>query len=306
MMDRREWLRLLAAGGAATALVGAGPEQASGKAPARTGKGQRQQKSLRPGQKMPAIFLAHGAPPLLDDAAWMAELHRWARAMPLPKAVLMLSAHWEERPVTIGATKPVPLIYDFYGFPRRYYEMTYAAPGAPALAERVHALVGASQPVAYEPARGLDHGAYVPLMAMYPEADVPVLQVSLPTLDATKLFELGRQLAPLRSEGVLIAGSGFLTHNLRMMDFSGPNAATPQWAKEFDSWNAEVLGKSDMDALLAYRERAPGVEIALPTHEHFVPVVVAAGAAADSNDKVSFPITGFWGGSFTKRSVQFG
>src|SRR5690242_16326367 len=128
--------------------------------------------------RMPAIFLAHGSPFLLDDAQWVGQLHDWAGNLPRPKAVLMISAHWEERPVTFGATTPVPLVYDFYGFPERYYQVQYAAPGAPDLARRVHELLSPSQPVAEEPLRGLDHGAYIPMIAMYPEADVPVLQMS--------------------------------------------------------------------------------------------------------------------------------
>ena len=140
---------------------------------------------------------------------------------------------------------------------------------------------------------------------MYPEADVPVLQVSLPSLDPQALFDLGRALAPLRDEGVLIVGSGFLTHNLRAANF-GPSAATPAWATEFDAWAADVLARQDVDALLDYRHRAPGVRLALPTHEHFVPVVAALGAAVDRPDAVTFPITGFAYGSMTRRSVQFG
>jgi 4,5-DOPA dioxygenase extradiol len=255
---------------------------------------------------MPVLFLAHGAPPLLDDEGWVRELGAWADRLPRPEAVLMLSAHWEERPVTLGATTQAPLVYDFYGFPRRYYEQRYPAPGAPGLAQRVRALLGPRQPVADEPRRGLDHGAYVPLVAMYPEADVPVLQASLPSLDPRELFALGQALAPLRREGVLIVGSGFLTHNLRTMDFR-PGAPAPGWAREFDAWAADVLGRRDVDALLDYRARAPGVQVALPTHEHFVPAVVAVGAAADDPAaEASFPITGFWGGTFSRRSLQLG
>lgn len=255
--------------------------------------------------RMPTIFVAHGAPPLLDDARWVAELRSWAEALPAPSAVLMLSAHWEERPITIGATTPQPLVYDFYGFPERYYQQQYAAPGAPALAARVQQLVGATQPVVQDPQRGLDHGAYVPLVAMYPDANVPVLQVSLPTLEPTALFELGRTLAPLRDEGVLIVGSGFLTHNLRAIDWR-PSAPVPTWAQEFDAWAADAIARRDADAVLDYRERAPGVRLALPTHEHFVPVVVSMGAGIESPEPVQFPITGFWLGPMTRRSVQFG
>jgi 4,5-DOPA dioxygenase extradiol len=257
------------------------------------------------GALMPAVFIAHGAPMLLEDARWMAELKQWAGAMARPRAVLMLSAHWEERPVTLGATRTVPLIYDFYGFPERFYRVQYRSPGAPALAARVRELLQSLGPVADAPERGLDHGAYVPLIAMYPEADLPVLQVSLPSMDPQELFALGRALAPLRREGVLISGSGFLTHNLRLMDW-GPAPVTPAWAAEFDAWCTEALQRKDVDAMLDYRARAPGVRSALPTHEHFVPVLTALGAAVDVPGAVTFPITGFFGGSMTKRSVQFG
>jgi len=161
--------------------------------------------------RMPTIFLAHGSPFLLDDAPWVAELRAWAEGMPRPSAVLMLSAHWEQAPVTLGATRRVPLVYDFWGFPAKYYAVSYPAPGAPELARRIRELLGREGAVAEAPGRGLDHGAYVPLIAMYPGADVPVLQVSLPALDAPTLFGLGRALAPLRHEGVLIVGSGGLT-----------------------------------------------------------------------------------------------
>jgi 4,5-DOPA dioxygenase extradiol len=258
---------------------------------------------LRP-PAMPVIFLAHGSPQLLDDAGWMGELRAWADALSRPTAVLMLSAHWEERPIALGATRTVPLTYDFYGFPRRYYETAYPAPGAPALAERVRTLLAPHGGPVANTERGLDHGAYVPLVAMYPQADVPVLQLSLPSLAAPELFDLGRALAPLRAEGVLIVGSGFLTHNLRMLD-PAPHATTPGWAADFDAWSADVLARRDVDALLDYRARAPGVALALPTHEHFAPVIVAMGAAIDRPGTVRFPITGFLGGSFTRRSVEF-
>jgi len=158
-------------------------------------------------------------------------------------------------------------------------------------------------PVAQDPERGLDHGAYVPLVAMYPEADVPVLQISMPALDARELFKLGQALAPLRDEGVLVFGSGFLTHNMRYAFRPG----TPQWAKEFDAWAADALLRFDVDALLDFQTRAPAAQMALPTWEHYAPVLLAVGAVADQRSRTSFPITGWWmDGAFTKRSVQFG
>jgi len=253
---------------------------------------------------MPSIFLAHGAPPLLDDALWMRELADWAVAMPRPTSILMISAHWEASPIALGATTPVPLIYDFYGFPERYYQVQYPAPGAPELAGRIRELLRGKEPVQDAPNRGLDHGAYVPLLAMYPKADIPVLQMSIPTMEPEPLMALGRALAPLRREGVLIVGSGFLVHNLRALDF---RRTTPEsWAVEFDAWAADAIAKRDVDALAHYRQRAPGVDMALPTHEHFVPVLVAMGASLDHAEKVGFPITGNWIGGLTKRSVQFG
>jgi 4,5-DOPA dioxygenase extradiol len=253
--------------------------------------------------QMPVIFAAHGAPILLDDTVWMGELASWAKAVPKPSSILMISAHWEERPTTLGATRPVPLVYDFYGFPERYYRTRYPAPGAPGLAARVRELLRESGIAAGEnPERGLDHGAYVPLVAMFPDADVPVLQVSMPGLDARELFALGQILAPLRAEGVLIFGSGFMTHNMLYAFRPG----TPDWAREFDSWAEDALLRFDVDALVDFESRAPAVRMALPTWEHYAPLLVAVGAAADEHSRVSFPITGWWmDGAFTKRSVQF-
>jgi len=251
---------------------------------------------------MPVLFVAHGSPMLLDSRRWVGELKTWADAIPRPGAVLMVSAHWDQRPVAIGATRTVPLIYDFYGFPDRYYQIAYPAPGAPELAAQVRELLHrANLDFVDEPTRGLDHGAYVPMICMYPEVNVPMLQVSLPGLEPADAYALGRALAPLRDAGVLIIGSGFLTHNLRAI-----GDTTPTWAAEFDEWIAEVLMRDDLDALLDYRARAPGVAYALPTHEHFVPVILARGAVCEARPATTFPITGFVGGSLTRRSVQFG
>lgn len=292
-MRRREFL----VGAAAAALGACSPGGERGLVE------ERVMTNREASEALPTIFLAHGAPPLLDDAEWMGALRGWALAMPRPRAVLMVSAHWVDAPITLGATRTVPLVYDFYGFPERYYRTQYPAPGAPALAARVRALLEPIERV-QSSERGLDHGAYVPLVAMYPEADVPVLQMSMPSMDPARLHALGAALAPLRREGVLIVGSGFITHNLRAVRFSGPSDV-PAWASEFDAWTADVVTRRDVDALLDYRARAPGVREALPTHEHFVPLVVAAGASGEP-DPVAFPIDGFVWGSLTRRSVQWG
>ncbi|HVY47417.1 MAG TPA: class III extradiol ring-cleavage dioxygenase [Minicystis sp.] len=295
-MNRRAWLELVAAGALLPAAGACAPRAEEHRA--------MEQPSREPTETLPVLFLAHGHPFVTKDATWMGEWGAWARALPRPRAILMLSAHWTAAPLTIGATRTVPLVYDFYGFPEEFYRLQYPAPGAPDVAARVRELVGPKFGVADAPDRGLDHGVYVPLLGMYPRADVPVLQASLPTMDPKPLFEIGRALAPLRREGVLIVGSGFLTHNMRALRFEG--GAPPSWATEFDAWCEGVLARRDVDALLDYKTKAPGAAIALPTQEHFVPVIAAVGAALEEGGAVSFPITGWNAGAFTKRSLQIG
>lgn len=254
--------------------------------------------------RMPALYLSHGAPPLVDDALWTDQLTRWARDLPRPRAVLVVSAHWESAPLMLGATATgVPLTYDFWGFPERYYRVRYPSPGAPELAERVAALMPDDEPVAHQPERGLDHGAYVPLTVMYPEADVPVLQMSLPTLEPDRLLALGRRLRPLRDEGVLVIGSGFTTHGLPFLRDPRPEADAPGWSREFDDWAREALERGDVDELAAFRDRAPGMPFAHPTVEHFAPMFVALGAATEPERPPEQVVDGFWMG-LAKRSFQ--
>jgi len=258
-----------------------------------------------PRQSMPALYLGHGAPPLMDDPLWPQQLASWAARLPRPRAILVVSAHWEKAPLTIGATTTVPLVYDFWGFPERYYQVTYPAPGAPDLARQVRQLLAPHTPVAEDARRGLDHGAYIPLLAMYPAADVPVLQISLPSEDPRILLALGRGLAPLRDEGVLILGSGFLTHGLPYITMNDSQAAPPGWSAEFDAWAAEALARHDIDTLLDYRQRAPAVRYAHPTVDHFVPLFVALGAGLDAAAEAHTEIEGYWYG-LSKRSVELG
>ncbi|MEU3607613.1 class III extradiol ring-cleavage dioxygenase [Streptomyces sp. NPDC035033] len=255
--------------------------------------------------RMPALYLSHGAPPLADDPVWPGELAAWSAGLPRPRAILMVSAHWEEAPLALGATETIPLVHDFWGFPEHYYAVEYAAPGAPGLAEAVRKLLRApGTPVQDVPDRGLDHGAYVPLVEMYPGADVPVLQISLPTLDPRRLMDIGRRLAPLRDEGVLIVGSGFFTHNLAALRHGG---GVPGWSAEFDAWGNEALAARDVDALLDFEHKSPAGRLAHPRTEHFAPLFVTLGAAdaAGDLDGGRSVIDGFWMG-LAKRSVQFG
>jgi 4,5-DOPA dioxygenase extradiol len=252
---------------------------------------------------MPVGFLAHGAPTLALDEARGEPLRRWGRALPKPSAIVCISAHFEQSPVAVEVGARPALIYDFSGFPDALYRVAYPAPGAPALAERVAALLSVTQ-TATRVERGFDHGVWVPLVHLFPDADVPVVQVSLPARGKPgEVVAMGRRLAPLRDEGVLILGSGNLTHNLGRVDFS-ERSAPPTWASEFDAWVADGLERGAVDELAAFRERGPGNRLAHPTDEHFTPVLAVAAAAA--GETVTYPVLGFEYGSLSRRSPQIG
>jgi 4,5-DOPA dioxygenase extradiol len=254
---------------------------------------------------LPTLFIGHGAPLLAVDAIKGADFRRWAANIPKPNAILICSAHWESRgPIRLGATKTLPLIYDFYGFPPELYQIQYAPPGAPWLAARVGEILSGYE-VVNDETRGLDHGAWVPLIHLYPQADIPVLQISLPRdISLTELFELGKRLSPLRREGVLIIGSGALTHNLRRISLQD-GVAPEGWAKDFDAWIETALTQHAVDDLCHYRQRAPKAEMNHPTDEHFTPVILALGAAGDGDITTSFPVTGFEFQNISRRCVQF-
>ena len=252
--------------------------------------------------RMPALYLGHGAPPLLDDRLWSGQLSAWAGDLPRPTAILIVSAHWESAPVSLSASR-APLVYDFGGFDPKYYAMTYDTPDASDLARRIAGLMPAGEPVHQHTSRGLDHGAWVPLKIMYPDADIPVLQMSLPTHDPVRLMRLGERLRPLRDEGVLIIGSGFLTHGLPFLKEFRIDAAAPGWSKEFDAWAGEALARGDVDTLAGYRSKAPGMPYAHPTVEHYTPLFVTLGAATTPDEPGIQVIDGFWMG-LSKRSLQ--
>ncbi|MGN6524629.1 MAG: DODA-type extradiol aromatic ring-opening family dioxygenase [Actinomycetes bacterium] len=251
---------------------------------------------------LPALYLSHGAPPTFEDAAWMKQLHAWAHRLPRPRAVLIVSAHWESDSLGITSTAPTELVYDFGGFHPMYYRMRYDTPDASTLAAQVRAVLPDSVHVHEHRERGLDHGAWLPLKVMYPAADIPVLQLSLPTSDTAKLVALGESLRPLREQGVLVIGSGFMTHGLPYLDWSRPDLV-PNWSKEFDAWVSEALAAGDLDALHRYRSVAPGLPFAHPTVEHFTPLFVTLGAATDATAGVTTAIEGYAMG-LSKRSVE--
>jgi 4,5-DOPA dioxygenase extradiol len=249
---------------------------------------------------LPALFVSHGAPPTLDDADWLDALFGWAQSMPKPQAIVVVSAHWENAPLAISsAAAGTPLYYDFGGFNPRYYTLQYATPDATALARRVAATVSDTTEVHHHVNRGLDHGAFIPLMAMYPAADVPVIQVSMPSLDPGALLDLGRRLRPLREEGVLVIGSGFMTHSFAVMR----DPALAGHTRAFDAWAADALARGDIDALADYRAKGPGASIAHPTADHYVPLLLTLGAAATSSPRATTAIGGARFGN-SIRSVQ--
>ncbi|MGW8886259.1 DODA-type extradiol aromatic ring-opening family dioxygenase [Streptomyces sp. NPDC055749] len=240
---------------------------------------------------MSSLFVSHGAPFTLDDPQWLSDLFDWAQSMPKPRAIVVVSAHWERAPVAIsGAAVSTPLYYDFSGFHPRYKLLPYATPDATDLARRLTGLLGRT-PVHEFADRGLDHGAFIPLMAMYPAADVPVVQLSMPSLDPGALLELGARLRPLREEGILVVGSGFMTHSFavfRRPELAADTTAFDEWAVDaLAQGDADALAQGDADALIDYRNKAPGAAVAHPTADHFVPLLLTVGAADDPASAVS-------------------
>ncbi len=232
--------------------------------------------------RLPAVFISHGSPMLTLEPDRPA--HQFLRSASslwqTPKAILAVSAHWETETPEVGAVAQPDTIHDFYGFPPALYRMRYAAPGAPALAARIRDLLtDAGYAAALDPQRGLDHGAWSPLTLIYPQADIPVLQLSIQSRrDPAHHLALGRALAPLRDEGVLIMATGSMTHNLRMLDRSD-RAPPADWAAAFADWMAQKLEQRDDAALLDYRRQAPFAAQNHPTDEHLLPLYVALGAA---------------------------
>jgi 4,5-DOPA dioxygenase extradiol len=232
--------------------------------------------------KMPTLFVSHGAPTLpLEPGETGVAWKKIAASVPKPSAVLVISAHWEtDIPTVSSAVKP-ETIHDFSGFPQALYELQYPAPGAPDIAKAVaETLQQAGIPVQLSDTRGLDHGAWVPLSLMYPDANITVTQLSLqPNKNPAWHIALGRALQPLREEGVLIIGSGSITHNLRAIFQHPQGDPVPKWVTEFCDWMAEKIQAGDIEAISNYRSLAPHAAQNHPTDEHLLPLFVALGAA---------------------------
>jgi aromatic ring-opening dioxygenase catalytic subunit (LigB family) len=247
--------------------------------------------------RLPTLFLSHGGGPWpfmrdrLDDfAGTFAYFQKLPSTLPeQPKAILSVSGHWEEPHFTVATSERPPMVYDYYGFPEHTYRVQYPAPGSPVLAKRVKDLLSASGiDVREDPERGFDHGTFVPLAVMYPEARIPVVSLSLRnTLDAQEHLRMGLALAPLRDEGVLIVGSGLSYHNLRalMTEAAGPAA------DRFEAWLTKVVSSENIAERgqgLAQWAAAPAARLAHPREEHLIPLMVAAGAADQSPGRLDF------------------
>ena len=224
--------------------------------------------------KMPVLFVGHGNPMnAIRSNAFRRAWEALGARLPRPKAILCVSAHWETRNAYVTATETPETIHDFYGFPKALFDVRYPAPGAPPLASRVASLV-ATERVRLDPGRGLDHGAWSVLVAMYPQADVPVVQLSIDTSQpGGHHYALARQLAPLRDEGVLVMGSGNVVHNLRQFDFQDPTPLA--WAERSD---AEIRGHIEAgrhEALMDYPGSGADARLAVPTPEHYLPLMYA-------------------------------
>jgi len=254
-------------------------------------------------ERMPALFLGHGNPMhALDDNEFTRSLRTLAEDMPRPRAVLVVSAHWltpgEMR--VLGVESP-RTIHDFWGFPEELYAVEYPAAGAPDVAVRVAALASAHVDAEW----GLDHASWAVLRHMYPEADVPVLELSLDVAaPAADHLRIARGLSVLREEGVLVLGSGNLVHNLRLVDWNTPRGGY-DWAEEFDEWAKECIEAGDVDALADWGALGRIASLAVPTNDHYLPMLYPL-AMRESGEPVSFPYEGLEMGSVSMRCVRVG
>ncbi|MFF7710663.1 DODA-type extradiol aromatic ring-opening family dioxygenase [Pseudomonas sp. NPDC007930] len=230
---------------------------------------------------LPSLFISHGSPMLaLEPGASGPALARLAAELPRPKAIVLVSAHWESRGLLVASGAQPETWHDFGGFPPALFAVQYPAPGAPGLAAQVaERLSAAGLPATLDPARPFDHGAWVPMSLMYPAADIPIVQVSLPSAHGPRLqHAVGQALAGLREEGILLVGSGSITHNLRELDWHSRGEEGSAWAEAFRDWMVEQLRAEASEALFDYRQRAPHAVRNHPSDEHLLPLYFAHGA----------------------------
>ena len=252
---------------------------------------------------MPAVFISHGSPMVaIQRGPYQDALAEFSRSL-RPRAIVAISAHWGSgKTIDITGSARHTIIHDFGGFPAALYELTYNAPGSPDLAARIAGLLGAGGWAAkINQERGLDHGVWIPLRLMYPAADVPVVELSIPLqLSPEELYKVGAALASLRREGVLVLGSGGIVHNLRLVNFGDQHTAVEQWAGEFDGWFRDAMQQKNLHELFDFAKAAPHAHLAVSTFEHFAPVFTVLGAGGAG--VVSTIYEGFEHGSISMRS----
>ena len=256
--------------------------------------------------RLPALFLGHGNPlNALRENAWTRAWAAIGAALPRPRAVLAVSAHWYVPLTAVTAMSSPRTIHDFGGFPRELFEVRYPAPGDPALAARIQQLL-APLPVAADPSWGLDHGTWSVLRHVFPDATVPVVQLSIDETRAADFHhELGRGLRPLRDEGVLLIGSGDIVHNLHAYAWGGHPRRPYEWATRFEARVRERLEAGDHAPLIDYPALGEDALLSVPTPEHYLPLLYVLGASFPG-ERVTFPVEGMDGGSVSMLAVQFG
>lgn len=256
--------------------------------------------------QMPAVFIGHGNPMnAVESNVFTGRWRELAAALPRPAAILSVSAHWYLPGARVTAAERPRTIHDFRGFPRRLYEVQYPAPGSTQLAGRVKDLL-APTPVALDGTWGLDHGTWSILTHLFPQADVPVIQLGLDeTLAAADHFDLARRLRPLRDEGVLILGSGNVVHNLHAYAWGERSAAPYDWAVRFEASTRERIAARDFDAVVAYESLGTDAALAAPTPDHYLPLLYIL-AASEREEPMTFPVEGFDGGSVSMLCVRAG
>jgi 4,5-DOPA dioxygenase extradiol len=252
---------------------------------------------------MPVLFLGHGSPlNAIEDNDFSLAWQEAARQIPTPKAILCISAHWETRGSQVTAMEAPRTIHDFYGFPRPLFEKQYPAPGSPELAARVANLLGEDK-VGLDQSWGLDHGTWSVLCRMYPQADLPVVQLSLDrSIDPARHYQLGRELMQLRQEGVLVIGSGNLVHNLRLMVWED---RAFDWAAEYDAKVTQWILEGDHDSIIHYEKYGKPALLAVNSAEHYLPLLYVIGLKEPA-EPVSFFADKLWGGSISMRCVRIG
>jgi 4,5-DOPA dioxygenase extradiol len=252
---------------------------------------------------MPSLFISHGAPSIaIEQDHFTRAVASFGTSLRGARAIAVVSAHWQARGVRVNAVAHPETIYDFGGFSKDLYKIRYEAPGDPALAREIATLLGGAP---LEETRGWDHGLWVPMRILFPEANIPIVEIAQPhPTTPAELLRIGQALAPLRDRGVVIAGSGGIVHNLRAIHLAEKNAPVDDWAKQFDDWFAAHLAARDFETLTRYAELAPHANLAVPTPEHFEPVFIALGASRET-DKLTTIYEGFHYGNLSMRTFAW-